>query len=273
MVEIEKYSNSLIEQNGIWYSSINGNVSYPSDGNKLCFDIEDQSFWFRNRNRVIWEGIKKFSIDGPIFDIGGGNGYVADYLSKKGVTTILIEPGIDGCFNAKERGLPYIINSLLDKVHFKENSIPNIGLFDVLEHIENPDKFISDLNKLMIVDGMLYLTVPAFNLLWSEEDIHAGHYKRYKIRELEYILDQHGFKTLYSTYFFSFLFLPVLMLRAIPSKFGIYNTDTKKSKRQHSSNEFTNRLFNLVMRFELRKIIKSKQIKYGSSILILAKKR
>ena len=41
----------------------------------------------------------------PLFDIGGGNGFVANYLSKKGFETILVEPGIDGCINGRERGL------------------------------------------------------------------------------------------------------------------------------------------------------------------------
>lgn len=272
-VIIDNFIYNLKFQHGLWQATELDKISYPTDGNNLCFDIEDQSFWFNYRNSIICEVIKKYSIDSPVFDVGGGNGFVAKWLCKNGFETILVEPGIDGCLNGKKRGLKYVINSLFDTDHFFANSIPNIGIFDVLEHIEDTDKFLITLNKLLIPDGRLFITVPAFKSLWSEEDNHAGHYKRYRIKELERVLTGHGFEVLYSTYFFSFLFLPVFILRTIPSKIGIYKPDTQKSKNQHSSNTITSKILDAIMKFELRKIRRSKSIKYGSSLLLVAKKR
>ncbi len=42
-----------------------------------------------------------------------------------------------------------------------------IGLFDVLEHIENEAGFLKQLREVLKTGGRLYLTVPAFRWLWS----------------------------------------------------------------------------------------------------------
>ncbi len=41
-------------QPGLWFARQDGTqVSYPAHGNAACLAIEDRSFWFRHRNRVI----------------------------------------------------------------------------------------------------------------------------------------------------------------------------------------------------------------------------
>ena len=59
-------------------------ISYPEEGNEACFQIEDQSFWFRHRNNCIQELVRKFPPNGkgPIFDVGGGNGFVAKGMMR-----------------------------------------------------------------------------------------------------------------------------------------------------------------------------------------------
>jgi SAM-dependent methyltransferase len=273
MITIANYSHDLQCQDGIWQAAVAEKISYPADGNNSCFDIEDQSFWFKYRNSVICETIKKYAIGGPVFDVGGGNGYVANYLCDNGFETVLVEPGMDGCFNGRKRGLENIVNAIFDTAHFYSNSIPNIGIFDVLEHIGNPDKFLNTLHTMLIANGRLFVTVPAYNGLWSEEDKQAGHYRRYRITELRKLLNDQGFDIPYATYFFSFLVLPIFLFRTIPSKFGFHKIDSQKFKKQHSQNSATSAFLAVTMKFELEKIKKSKSLPFGSSLLIVAKKR
>lgn len=42
-----------IGEDGIYYAIGSEAVSYPEEGNEACFEIEDQSFWFRHRNDCI----------------------------------------------------------------------------------------------------------------------------------------------------------------------------------------------------------------------------
>ena len=62
---------------------------------------------------------------------------------------------------------------------FKHNSIDSVGLFDVVEHIEDDCSFLNNINKYLKDDGYVYITVPAYNFLWCKEDDDADHYKRY----------------------------------------------------------------------------------------------
>ena len=48
-----KYSDRLYENNGIYFSEKRTEVSYPEEGNKDFFEIEENSFWFNHRNNCI----------------------------------------------------------------------------------------------------------------------------------------------------------------------------------------------------------------------------
>jgi len=273
MKTMEKFWHDLKFLEGIWQAFEIDKISYPDNGNNSCYEIEDQSFWFNYRNKIAFEVIKKYSISGPVFDVGGGNGFVSNYLGNSGFETVLVEPGIDGCLNARARGLEYIINSDFDTAHFYPNSIPNICIFDVLEHVENQHQFLKTLHINMIPNGRLFITVPAFNSLWSEEDNQAGHYRRYRMKELQKLIVNYGFDVLYASYFFSFLVIPIFLFRTIPSKLGFYKISSEQSKRQHLAKSKSNKLLDILMKFELDKVKKSNKLFFGSSLLIVAGKR
>jgi SAM-dependent methyltransferase len=273
MISLNDYSHNLKFKDGIWQTLGIENISYPGNGNNSCYEIEDQSFWFKIRSNIIYEIIRKYSISGPIFDVGGGNGYVSNFLSKMSFETVLVEPGIDGCQNARGRGIKNIINSNFDTSHFYQNSIPNICIFDVLEHIDNQNNFLETLYRNLIPDGRLFITVPAFDTLWSEEDNQAGHFRRYRIKELQKLVDNLGFDVLYTSYFFSFLVIPIFLFRTIPSIFGVYKIDSQQTKNQHLSNTSSNILLDILMKFDLNRVKKAKSIFFGSSLLLVARKR
>jgi hypothetical protein len=56
-------------EDGIYYTTGSEAISYPEEGNEACFQIEDQSFWFRHRNDCIRELVRHFPPRGrgPIF--------------------------------------------------------------------------------------------------------------------------------------------------------------------------------------------------------------
>ena len=65
------------DQHGIWVSSQTAEVSYPSDGNNRCFQVEDRSYWFEHRNKAISDGVRNysFSVENKkldFIDFGGG---------------------------------------------------------------------------------------------------------------------------------------------------------------------------------------------------------
>src|ERR1700693_1226403 len=78
---------------GIWRDSAIDAVSYPAEGNEASFRLEENSFWFRHRIKVILSLVRMFPPDDVFFDVGGGNGFVSKALQDDGIRTVLVEPG------------------------------------------------------------------------------------------------------------------------------------------------------------------------------------
>ncbi len=275
MINIGNYSTELIDRDGILFSKKVSKISYPEIGNENCFQIEENSFWFNHRNNCITEAVLKYCPTSVFFDIGGGNGFVARGLENKGISTVLVEPGIQGCLNAKKRNLQNIICSTLENASFNNNSIPAIGLFDVVEHIDNDVAFLTDIHKLLIENGFVFITVPAYKTLWSNEDVEAGHFRRYTKEELEKKLKAIGFKIEYSTYIFSILIVAVFLFRTVPSKFGLIkksNTLDVHKKDHESKKGIMGTILARIWNFELMKIRNGKSLPFGGSCFLIARK-
>lgn len=271
-MNIDVYTGKLIQKDGIWYAQKKSAISYPDDGNESCFQVEDNSFWFRHRNNCIVEVVKKFSPVGAFFDIGGGNGFVAKAIEDIGIETVLVEPGEKGCINARKRKIKNVICSTLEDAGFEKGTIPAIGVFDVVEHFEHDIALLSSIYDYLQKDGLLYITVPAYNALWSEEDDHAGHFNRYTIRSLSKKLKSVGFSVLYTTYIFSILPIPIFIFRTLPGKLGVGKKpdDAHKQSNDHKNE---NPIIKKVWAWELNRIKENKTIPFGGSCLIVAKKQ
>lgn len=243
MINLKQIAANLDQStSGIWLTTTNGSISYPPEGNNQCYQIEDSSFWFKHRNNIISELVLKFSSNKVFFDIGGGNGFVSRELQSRGIETILIEPGGMGVQNAQKRGLKNIIQARFQDINFNPNSLSSIGLFDVIEHVEDDLQLLTDLKNLLQPNGFIYITVPAYNFLWSKEDTFAGHFRRYDAKSLLSLHKKAGLELRYYSYFFSFLIPPIFMFRALPSFFNL-QTSLKKKKLENEhviSNQLTN---------------------------------
>ncbi len=262
----------MTQKEEIFFTEQDSAISYPKEGNQVYFNIEENSFWFKHRNDCISSLVKRYSPTDLFFDIGGGNGYVSAGLIKKGIETVLIEPGIHGCLNAKKRGVHQIVCSTLEESGCKKNSLPAVGLFDVVEHIENDSKFIETISEHMQNDGYLYVTVPSFSFLWSSEDKLAGHFRRYYLSQIEDLLTSNGYKIYFSSYLFSFLPLPILIKRTLLGKFKPRkNTSLNTVQNEHSNeNGLITLILNKLLSREKNKIAKEKKINFGSSCIVVA---
>ncbi|MEY3173180.1 MAG: hypothetical protein RLZZ436_1094 [Planctomycetota bacterium] len=274
-IDLTAITSSLTRRDdGIWVACEQRAVSYPDEGNDACYLFEDDSFWFQHRNRVITELVSRFSPQSTFFDIGGGNGCVSNALQQAGIDTVLVEPGPAGARNARKRGLSNVIQSTLEDAGFAERSISAAGVFDVVEHIEQHDHFISNLGRFLQPNGLLYITVPAFRFLWSFEDEYAGHFRRYTTRSLTELLTRNGFTVNYCGYLFSFLLPPILLLRSIPCRLGLRKTvSVEVARKEHSGgSRITRQLTNSLLNRELHSIRRLKQIPFGSSCIAVATK-
>lgn len=278
MLHMHHYCSRVsLGTDGIWNSSEKSELSYPVGGNDLCFAIEDTSFWFQHRNACVLALVRSFPPrgKGPIFDIGGGNGFVAKALMDAGWDVVLVEPGPVGAGHAKARGLPHVVCATTQTAGFINGSMPATGVFDVVEHIENDKEFLRHLGDLLEPDGMLYLTVPAHPLAWSDEDVFAGHYRRYTRRSLTKLVEQAGLQIEFLSGIFSWLLPPVFLLRALPYRLrgSVRRKLTAEAMRaDHALPKPIAPFAETVHRWELKKLSRRASIPVGSSLLCAARK-
>ncbi len=268
-------SNIELRADGFWVAKTLSQVSFPAEGNRNCFAVEDSSFWFQHRNACILQMLKRFPPPGTFFDIGGGNGYVAKAIQDAGLDVILIEPGAEGARNAQQRGLRQIIWGTVEDAGLRAGTVTAIGLFDVLEHIEDDLAFLRSLHCLQPAGGRLYITVPAFQALWSDQDRIAGHFRRYTLENLTRKLEASGYAVEFATYFFAFLLLPIWFLRVIPYRLGLgrENESEESVRADHATrSSLAAKIVDKLLRRELARLTAGNAINKGASCLLAVRK-
>jgi SAM-dependent methyltransferase len=267
-------TNVALGGDGIWHSKLQSPISYPDSGNDRCFELEGESFWFNHRNRCIVELLKRFPPSGLFFDIGGGNGCVSRAIQDAEWRVALLEPGSNGAKNARLRGIDLVISSTFEDAGFLDGTIEAAGLFDVLEHVPDDLSFLQMLTRSLKKNGRLYLTVPAYDCLWSREDEEAGHYRRYTRTKLISVLERAGLRVEYATYFFAFLPLPILLRRSLPHKLGPRRSEesvVQRIRAEHTSPRGPSSfIVRTLLNREVIKIGAGRGISLGSSCLAAA---
>ena len=265
------------DDDGIWRArrASNEKLSFPDDGHELLFRFEDESFWFAHRNACIAAALGRFDVDGPVLDVGGGNGIVSQALEKRGTSTVLLEPGPEGAANARRRGLRSVVNTTLEDARFAEGAFGAAGAFDVVEHIADADAILREVHRVLRRDGVLCVTVPAYSWLWSSEDDVAGHHRRYTLRQLAKGLDRCGFEVKYQTYFFAPLTVPVFLMRSLPHRLH-RRTDSavvENATKQHTPSPTARRLMDALLAPEVARIRGGMAIPFGTSCMAVATRR
>jgi SAM-dependent methyltransferase len=259
---------------GVWTAPGEAAIRYPAPANQFCFQVEEKSFWFHHRGRCLLEVMRRFPPGGAFFDIGGGNGFTALALQNAGIDVVLVEPGPDGVRNARLRGVKNVVHSTLEGAGFLPGSMPAAGAFDVLEHIQNDGAFLRSLHDSLSPGGLLYLTVPALGVLWSQEDEEAGHCRRYTLSSLRCVLEDSGFEVEYATCLFQVLPPPIFVTRSIPWILGIRRSQAELEQRargEHGSGQHA--IISFLLDRELKCIASGGVVRFGSSCLTVAKRR
>ncbi|MCE1254295.1 MAG: class I SAM-dependent methyltransferase, partial [Anaerolineae bacterium] len=154
---INRVASNLVQaEDGLWLSRDQSAVSYPAEGMDFTYRLEERSYWFLHRNRCIISLVNRFRPSGPLFDIGGGNGFVSQGLRQAGLESIVVEPDPVGSRHALVRSLKPVIAATLNDAGFYQHSLPAVGLFDVLEHIQDDRALLLQLHDLLTADGHLY---------------------------------------------------------------------------------------------------------------------
>jgi SAM-dependent methyltransferase len=184
--------------------------------NKDTFALETMSE-LKNYNNFVQTLMKKHIGVGPVLDFGCGYGEFARHLNDSGWECDGVEVDKAANLESQKKGIK-TFNSLSEV----KKPYPIITSLNVLEHIEDDVKILTNLFDILENEGSLILYLPASNIVWSNMDIEVGHFRRYSKKEIIKKLQSTGFKVTHSSYrdFSGWLVLIIFKLFRIKPKFN-----------------------------------------------------
>jgi len=155
---------------------------------ELHADIEQRHWWFVARREILRAVIGAVLPPSPqttIVDVGCGTGAnlgaLADDYKCIGIDTSREAVQLAAGRFAQVRfvhGQAHTMPSIIERARL-------VLLTDVLEHVPDDFRLLSDLLALATPNTYFLVTVPASPALWSEHDRAFGHYRRYERERLE----------------------------------------------------------------------------------------
>ena len=158
--------------------------------------LENNHWWFVARRKIIFSAINSLALPRKIriLEAGCGNGRNLSMLSHFG-EVVAFEKNEGAFERAKSKKIGQIFKAELPYGLPKniKKKFDLIVMLDVLEHIDDDRQSLITVKNLMKDKALILITVPAYQWLWSEHDVHHQHVRRYSKLTLREKLDISGF--------------------------------------------------------------------------------
>ena len=243
---------------------------FKSESFYKLYQAESSNFWFIARNQLIKWAIEKYSPNCQSFlEIGCGTGFVLscvrDTLPLSNIVgSEIFTAGL--AFAAERVPEAELVQMDARNLPYKEE-FDVVSAFDVIEHIDEDVLVLKNLFRSLKPGGLIMITVPQHQWLWSLADENACHVRRYNSAELHEKVEKAGFSIVKSTSFVSLL-LPAMYL----SRFKANKNSNFDPESELNINSFLNYLFVKVLSVERFLIRIGIRFPFGGSRLVIARK-
>lgn len=223
--------------------------------------VEENHFWFRVRRKWIYDRIRKFyPPPAGVLEVGCGTGNVSSFLAEKGYAVTGCEI-YDEAIQLSWPGFRKIQGDI-HELPFEDNSFEILGLFDVIEHCQDDVAVLRESIRVVKKEGLIVLTVPAWNELWSGFDEIACHKRRYTKEMLKLLFSEANLRPLSIEYMFMSLYLPMKYIRS----------ESRKDNDPFKINRLVNTLLKGL--FDMERIISKRlPLPIGTSLIAVARKK
>lgn len=233
--------------------------------------IEAAHWWYIGRRRIVFDWVRRLS-DAPrprILDLGCGTGFNLEHLPELFPCDVV---GADISGEALEfcraRHLRAVVQADAARPPFRDASFDLVLALDVIEHVQDDERALSALARLLRPGGRLVIFTPAFQFLWSEHDRASHHFRRYTSRELDAKLAAAGFLVEKLSYANTLLF-PLVWAGRVALRAG--RTDTAVDAEMAMPPRWANTLLARVFSAE-RRLIRRVDLPFGVSVLAIARR-
>ncbi|MBM3477560.1 MAG: class I SAM-dependent methyltransferase [Armatimonadetes bacterium] len=178
-------------------------------------DLEDRYWWFVARRRLAVGLLDDARLDSPtMLDAGCGAGALLAELATRG-RAYGADVSLSAIRTTQERGLDRLAQCDIQQAAFGSEVFDAIMLCDVLEHVEDDRRAVAEAGRMLKPGGVLVVTLPALDLLWSTHDEALGHRRRYGAKRLREMLQAGGLRVERLSYGLFFLFPLALIARLV----------------------------------------------------------
>jgi 2-polyprenyl-3-methyl-5-hydroxy-6-metoxy-1,4-benzoquinol methylase len=158
-------------------------------------ELYRRHWWWRTREAAILAELRRLRPPAPsegrrILDVGCGDGLFFDRLSAFGEVE-----GVEPDASLLRAEGPW--RRAIHAVPFDEGFRPGhrfdaILMLDVLEHMQQPAAALRHALRLLAPGGVVIITVPAFQWLWTRHDDLNQHVRRYDRRSFKRMVHEAG---------------------------------------------------------------------------------
>lgn len=180
-----------------------------------------------------------------IADFGCGLGTFLTYLEKKDIFQASQMRGIDVAFSSPTQSLDGTVQIL--PTWPTDILFDLILMMDVLEHIEDDTSILNEAARHLTPKGHIFITVPAFQWMFSAHDRFLGHYRRYTEHSLRTLIGRCGELEIVKVHYYYASIFPL----AMPLRLIRRNKTMTSASDLKFLPEFVNWLFRVVTYLEL----------------------
>jgi SAM-dependent methyltransferase len=237
------------------------------------FRLEDRHWWFVGRCRIV-TGLLDAALeprrrDGRrVLDVGCGTGTMLSHLERYGEVSGVEadEQAVEFC---RGRGITAVQQADPPPLPFEDGRFDLVTALDVLEHVEEDERLLAEMRRVLRPGGVALVTVPAFRALWGSQDVISHHRRRYRAPELRDRVLAAGLEPTRTTYFNTLLFPPIAAVRLLRRLRRI--PAPSRSDFELTREGRLNDLLAAVLGFEER-LIAAVDLPFGISIACLARR-
>ncbi len=235
---------------------------------QLDKELAASHWWWVARRKVLRRLLNRFlgkDRKRKILEVGCSTGSNLRMLQDFGIVHAmeLHPPAVEFC-RMRFPGIRIYDGGIPDPLRDRYDAI---CLFDVLEHIDDEDGALEWIDDHLAPGGVLLLTVPAFDFLWSRHDELAQHCRRYTRPMLEALL-RHRFDVIYASYFNTHLFPAIAAVRLLQRLLHLGGGENDKAA---GGNGISNKVLEAVFASE-RIWLPALRLPFGVSIFAAARK-
>ena len=185
-------------------------------------DSADAHWYYQSKARML-----AAHLDGPVrhvLDVGAGLGWFSRWMLENGhaLSATCVDPGYGADRDEEVNGRP---------LRFRRSVGPTdadlVLMMDVLEHVDDDAGLVAEYAGLVAPGTPIFVTVPAFEFMWSAHDDFLDHRRRYTVPRLRAALAAGGATPERLHYYFASIFPAAFAVRMMRRRADAERSDMR----------------------------------------------